>query len=117
MPQDRLQRAQVLQWMFFEQYSHEPNIATLRFWTHLPELDDAQKAQVAGKRVNGDAALKLMDEHLTENDWFVGSKPTIANIALLPTPTLPRMEALPCQLTLLFRRGYQGSKACPASYP
>lgn len=82
LPNDRLHHAQVLQWMFWEQYSHEPNIATLRFWNHLPELDDAQKAQIAGKRANGGAALKLMDGRLSEHDWFVAGVPSIADIAL-----------------------------------
>ncbi len=82
LPADRLHHAQMLQWMFWEQYSHEPNIATLRFWNHLPDLDDAQKAQVPGKRENGIAALKLMNEHLSERDWFVANAPTIADIAL-----------------------------------
>lgn len=82
LPADRLHHAQVLQWMFWEQYSHEPNIATLRFWHHLPELDDAQKAMIPGKRANGTAALKLMDGHLSEHDWFVAGVPTIADIAL-----------------------------------
>jgi len=82
LPNDRLHHAQVLQWMFWEQYSHEPNIATLRFWNHLPSLDDVQKAQVPGKRANGLAALKLMNDHLSKHDWFVAGMPTIADIAL-----------------------------------
>lgn len=82
LPSDRLHHAQVLQWMFFEQYSHEPNIATLRFWSHLPKLDAAQQAQIPGKRANGAAALKLMDDHLGEHDWFVAGVPSIADIAL-----------------------------------
>lgn len=81
-PSGRLARAQVLSWMFFEQYSHEPNIATLRFWTHLPSLTPAQEAQIPGKRDNGLAALKLMDAYLKEHAWLVGSAPTIADIAL-----------------------------------
>lgn len=82
LPTDRLHHAQVLQWMFWEQYSHEPNIATLRFWNHLPKLDDVQKVQIPGKRANGNAALKMMDTHLGAHDWFVAGVPTIADIAL-----------------------------------
>jgi len=82
LPDDRLARAQVLSWMFFEQYSHEPNVATLRFWTHLPSLTPAQEAQIPGKRAAGAAALKLMDDHLRTHDWLVGGVPTIADIAL-----------------------------------
>jgi glutathione S-transferase len=79
---DRLHHAQVLGWMFFEQYSHEPNIATLRFWSHLPSLDAAQQAQIPGKRANGIAALKLMNAHLSKHDWLVAGTPSIADIAL-----------------------------------
>jgi glutathione S-transferase len=82
LPADRLHHAQVLSWMFFEQYSHEPNVATLRFWTHLPKLDAVQQAQIPGKRVGGEAALKLMDAHLAKHDWLVAGMPTIADIAL-----------------------------------
>ncbi|MBO6947824.1 MAG: glutathione S-transferase family protein [Rhodospirillales bacterium] len=82
LPTDRLHHAQVLQWMFWEQYSHEPNIATLRFWNHLPELDEVQKALIPSKRANGNAALKMMDTHLSEHDWLVAGVPTVADIAL-----------------------------------
>ncbi|MBO6519193.1 MAG: glutathione S-transferase family protein [Rhodospirillales bacterium] len=82
LPSDRLHHAQVLHWMFWEQYSHEPNIATLRFWNHMPELDAAQKAMIPGKHANGLAALKLMNDHLERHDWFVAGAPTIADIAL-----------------------------------
>jgi glutathione S-transferase len=82
LPGDRLTRARVLQWLFFEQYEHEPNIATVRFWLHyLPELDDARKAQLPGKRERGDAALGVMDRHLAKNPFFVGGY-SIADIAL-----------------------------------
>jgi glutathione S-transferase len=85
VPQDRFDRADMLRWMFFEQYNHEPNVATLRFWIAFlgeERLTDAQRAQVAGKRAAGDAALKLMDEHLAGRDWFVGSSLSLADIAL-----------------------------------
>lgn len=82
MPSDPFTKAQVMSWMFWEQYSHEPNIATLRFWAHLPELTDAQRNQIAGKRAEGEAALALMDMQLGHTDWLVGTSPTIADIAL-----------------------------------
>ncbi len=68
--------------MFFEQYSHEPNVATLRFWNHLESINPAQKARIAAKRANGEAALAIMDKHLKRNIWFVSGAPTIADIAL-----------------------------------
>jgi glutathione S-transferase len=85
IPADRFARADMLRWLFFEQYNHEPNIATLRFWTGWvgeENLSDAQRAQIPGKRAAGAAALALMDEHLAEHPWFVGGGPTLADIAL-----------------------------------
>jgi len=81
LPSDRLQRAQVLQWMFFEQYSHEPNIATVRFWMHS-ELTDERKALIPAKRQLGYAALDVMEEHLSRQVFFVGDRYSIADIAL-----------------------------------
>ena len=57
----------MLRWMFWEQYNHEPNVATLRFWLGWvgeANLSDVQRAQIPGKRAAGEAALALMDEHL-----------------------------------------------------
>jgi glutathione S-transferase len=81
LPEDRLGRAQVLSWMFFEQYSHEPNIATLRFWTHQGWLEQ-RAALVPGKREAGKAALGVMEGHLARRRFFVGERYTIADIAL-----------------------------------
>jgi glutathione S-transferase len=82
LPQDRFERALVLQWLFFEQYSHEPNIATLRYWISHDVLDDERRAQVAGKRRWGYAALDVMERHLEGRTWFVGDRRSIADIAL-----------------------------------
>lgn len=82
VPHDPFTKAQMMSWMFWEQSSHEPNIATLRFWKHLPELTDAQKAQIDGKKTNGEAALALMEMQLSHTDWLVGNGPTLADIAL-----------------------------------
>lgn len=85
IPEDRFDRAEMLRWMFFEQYSHEPNVATLRFWTAFvgeERLTEAQRAQAAGKRAAGNAALKLMDDHLAHPSHFVGGSLTLADIAL-----------------------------------
>lgn len=87
VPEDRFARADCLRWMFFEQYNHEPNIATLRFWLLFvgeAHLTVAQKAMIPGKRSAGLAALQLMEDHLGENDWFVGDTVTLADIALYP---------------------------------
>ena len=82
LPADPLDRARVLQWMCFEQYSHEPNIATRRFWLHLDGLDDLQRRQLGPKLEAGHAALGVMAGHLAGRHWFVGDGPTIADIAL-----------------------------------
>ena len=85
IPHDRFERADMLRWLFWEQYNHEPNVATLRFWTvwiGLDNLSDAQRAMLPAKRAAGEAALALMDEHLAKRDWFVADRPTLADIAL-----------------------------------
>ncbi|WP_068091981.1 glutathione S-transferase family protein [Novosphingobium rosa] len=85
IPTDRFAQADMLRWMFFEQYNHEPNVATLRFWLGklgAANLSDLQRSQLAAKTDAGNAALRLMDEHLATHDWFVGNSITLADIAL-----------------------------------
>ena len=83
LPEKRIDRAQALRWMFFEQYSHEPYIAVLRNWLHhLPSITDEQKARVADLRRRGERALKVMDEHLAAEPYFAAGRYTIADIAL-----------------------------------
>lgn len=81
-PDDRLERAQVLQWMFFEQYSHEPYIAVARFIMRYlgspPEKADTLEA----KRPGGYAALDVMEGHLAREPYLVGGRYTLADIAL-----------------------------------
>jgi glutathione S-transferase len=81
LPDDRLERAQALQWMFFEQYSHEPNIAVVRHWA-LHHGATTQEPSVAAKRALGYDALAVMDGHLRERRFFVGDRLSIADIAL-----------------------------------
>jgi len=80
-PRQRLERARVLQWMCFEQYSHEPNIATVRFWLHTG-LTDERRAVLEQKRTLGYAALGVMEQHLARHAFFVGEQYSIADIAL-----------------------------------
>ena len=85
VPGDRFDRADMLRWMFFEQYSHEPNIATLRFWlAYLGDdrLTDIQRSQIPTKRTGGEAALALMDEHLAGRRFLVGDRLTLADVCL-----------------------------------
>lgn len=85
IPQDRFAQADMLRWMFFEQYNHEPNIATLRFWLRFvgeANLSAEQRAQIMPKRMAGCAALDLMNRHLAGQDFFAGAAVTLADIAL-----------------------------------
>jgi glutathione S-transferase len=85
IPTDPFDHADMLHWMFWEQYNHEPNIATLRYWMHSlgpDNLDDLKRLQMPGKRQAGNAALTLMNEHLADREWFVDSAMTLADIAL-----------------------------------
>ena len=81
LPDDSFERAQVLQWLFFEQYNHEPNIAVARFWA-LFDVTPPSTADYELKMKAGRAALKAMDAHLTDHPYFVGERYTIADIAL-----------------------------------
>ena len=85
VPEEQFDRADMLRWMFFEQYNHEPNVATLRFWLAFvgeERLSDSQRALLPGKREAGEAALRLMDEHLAGRPFFVGDRLSLADIAL-----------------------------------
>ena len=81
LPDDALARARVLQWMFFEQYSHEPYIAVVRFWLHAG-LTAGKEAEIKVRRQRGYQALAVMEDHLSANEFFVAPRYTIADIAL-----------------------------------
>ena len=83
VPDDRYARAQVLQWMFFEQYEHEPAIAVARFligYSRLPR--DQYEKRLPRLRAAGVKALETMERHLADRAWFVGGAMTLADIAL-----------------------------------
>jgi glutathione S-transferase len=80
--QDRWERAQILQWLFFEQYSHEPYIATSRYWISLLKKPDDYAEQLAQKQAPGYAALQVMENHLQTHPFLVRDRYTIADIAL-----------------------------------
>ena len=84
LPRDRFDRAECLAWMFFEQYSHEPNIATARFWLSMAPKDQLEKRRdkIPEWHKQGNAALKVMDQHLMKRDWFAGGRYSIADISL-----------------------------------
>jgi glutathione S-transferase len=85
IPDGRFDRADMLRWMFWEQYNHEPNVAVVRFWLSVigeKNLSETQRALLPAKREAGDAALALMDKHLADQDWFVSGAFGLADIAL-----------------------------------
>lgn len=85
IPQSRFDQSDMLRWMFFEQYNHEPNIATLRFWLRFvgeANLSPQQAAQIPAKRIAGGDALALMDGHLAARSYFVTGAPSLADISL-----------------------------------
>ena len=82
LPASPFERAQVLRWMFFEQYSHEPYIAVLRFWKkHLNKTRETEVGW-AEREDKGYAALEVMERELADRQWLVGDAPSIADIAL-----------------------------------
>lgn len=82
VPKQDFEFAQVLQWQFFEQYSHEPYIATSRYIVRYLNSPPARRAELESKRSRGYAALKIMDDHLKGRDYFVGGSYTLADISL-----------------------------------
>jgi glutathione S-transferase len=81
VPTDRYEQAQVLQWMFFEQYDHEPNIAVARFWAHVsstPPAEGVLEARLQG----GHKALAAMEAHLADREFLIGDTYSIADVAL-----------------------------------
>lgn len=81
-PADRWQRAKILEWMFFEQYSHEPYIATVRFWVHLLNKKDEYREKIVEAMVKGYAALGVMEQQLQKTSFLAGARYSIADIAL-----------------------------------
>lgn len=81
-PQDSWQQAQVMQWLFFEQFSHEPHLATSRYWISILGKAEEYQEELANKQKLGYAALKVIEKHLSKHDFFVGNKYTIADIGL-----------------------------------
>lgn len=82
VPRDRYERSQMLQWLFWEQYEHEPAIAVARFlktYSGRPDWYDARRAELHKR---GIAALDAMERHLDSRTWFVGDAMTLADISL-----------------------------------
>jgi glutathione S-transferase len=82
LPDDPLERARVLQWMFFEQYEVEPNLAVARFWISILNQREQHAAELDGKWRGGNRALAILDEHLADREWLVGDAFSIADVSL-----------------------------------
>jgi glutathione S-transferase len=83
VPDDAYERAQVLQWLFFEQYEHEPAIAVARFLVAYSQLPrERYERRLPHLQANGTKALAAMDRHLAAREWFAGRSPSIADISL-----------------------------------
>ena len=82
VPVDAYQRAQVLQWLFFEQYDHEPAIAVLRFWLRYSGRPEAFADRLEERTAAGNRALAAMERHLEAHAFFVGERFSLADIAL-----------------------------------
>ena len=82
LPSDRWQLAKVLEWQFFEQYSHEPYIATARYIAKYLGLPAERRAEYESKQAGGYRALGVMESHLARHDYLVGAAMTIADISL-----------------------------------
>jgi glutathione S-transferase len=83
-PSEKWARAQMLQWMFFEQYSHEPYVAVARFWLSYAPKDELERKRhlLPEWQGKGNAALKVMETHLSARDWFAGNAYSIADVSL-----------------------------------
>jgi glutathione S-transferase len=84
LPPDKYDRAICYQWLFFEQYEHEPTIAVARSWLSIypDRIGKATPEQIAGWHKGGNRALGVMETRLSSNDWLAGSSYSIADIAL-----------------------------------
>lgn len=82
LPDDAFERAKVLEWLFFEQYSHEPYIATVRFWLRYLDQGEARRARIDEARIKGHAALGVMETQLARTPYLANGRYSIADIAL-----------------------------------
>lgn len=80
VPDDKFSRAKMYQWMFWEQYRHEPAIAVARFIQNYAM--DSRSTELPNLLIKGQAALAVMEDHLSRHDWFVGNTRSLADIAL-----------------------------------
>ena len=83
-PEDTRLQAEVLRWMFFEQYSHEPTIAVMRFLNHHSRNEANFDARIVELEPKAHAALTVMEQQLADNHWVATGGCTLADYALYP---------------------------------
>ena len=81
-PTEPRQQAEVLKWLFFEQYRHEPYVAVARFIVHYLGRPESQEARLDGLKAGGEKALAVLEQQLKQSPYLCGESPTIADIAL-----------------------------------
>ena len=116
LPEDQQRLGSVFQWLFFEQYSHEPYIATSRFWLqHKPDSPERDTV-LAARREGGWAALRVIEKHLSDHDFFVDDY-TIADIALFAYTHVSHEGGFPLNDFPKIRRWIERVKAQPGFIP
>jgi glutathione S-transferase len=116
LPDDQKKSALIFQWMFFEQYSHEPYIATSRFWLQHKADSPEKVALLESKRDGGWAALKVIEDHLSKNDFFVGDY-SIADIGLFAYTHVSHEGGFPLDQFPNIRKWIDRVKAQPGFVP
>lgn len=116
LPSERLARARVLQWLFFEQYYVEPTIGTLRYWTLTGRLQ-ANESLVAAKRGAADRALDALERHLAEHPFLANDTYSIADIAVFAYSHLAAEAELDVESRPALRRWIDRVKGQLASLP
>ncbi len=117
LPTGRLEQSRVLQWLCFEQYSHEPYIAVARFWVKYLGRPPDREEELERRQALGRDALRLMDDHLRVNEWFVGEHCTIADLALFAYTHVAEEGGFPLAPYPALRRWLDRVVALPGYVP
>jgi glutathione S-transferase len=116
LPSERLARARVMQWLFFEQYYVEPTIGTLRFWVLAGKVK-ANEALAAAKRASGERALDALERHLSRNSFLANDSYSIADIAVFAYSHLAAEASFDLTSRPAFVRWIERVKAQSATLP
>ena len=109
---DAWDQANVLRWMFFEQYSHEPALAVLRYLKLFSPSLPAPAGRIAELMQKSQAVLDVLNRRLQLTAWIAGPRPTIADYALYPIPSSPTRQVCKSPTGLGYWPGSGVSRAC-----